>query len=111
MGQPRRTRTRADIREEYLDRMHERFWRGLNILSVFLFVLILYLACIGVDFLIIRVVEYLLAQSVGDIEFMQWAFTNTRIGLGLMSIVATLVHGAISALNQIKLDWELFKEH
>ena len=87
-----------------------RYFRALNYLSIYAFILVVYSGALATDYLLFLLVEWLLRDDVQRYSLVALWFDYARTGLALMLIVSAFVHGIISTYSQVKLDLMLSRE-
>lgn len=81
-----------------------RFWRGLNYLSINLFFLLVYGSTLLAEYAIAQIVWLVLAGEIQQYPAVAFAARVAQIALALMTLVAAVVHGGYSMWAQIQLD-------
>lgn len=87
-----------------------RFYRALDYLSIYAFVLVVYGGALITDYLLFFLMWALLKEEVEKYPIVAQGFDYARIGLALLFIAGALIHGIISTISQIKLDYALSQE-
>ncbi|HEX6289644.1 MAG TPA: hypothetical protein VFZ66_10665 [Herpetosiphonaceae bacterium] len=87
-----------------------RYYRALNYLSIYLFIIVVYGSGLIVDYLLFSLMWWLLDEEVQRYYLVATGFDYARIGLAMLFIVSAIVHGSLSTYSQIQLDIALFKE-
>lgn len=91
-------------------RITERYYRALDYLSIYGFILIVYGAALITDYLLFVLMWALLSDDIKKYSIVAAGFDYARIGLALLFILGALVHGIISTYSQVQLDLRLSKE-
>lgn len=93
-----------------LGRVRERFFRALDYLSLFAFILIVYGSAVICDYLLFYLMWFLLSDDVAKYPIVAQGFDYARIGLALLFITSAVVHGILSTVSQVQLDIKLARE-
>lgn len=96
--------------EEFKEKGEERFYRALNYLTIYLFIIVVYGGALVTDYLLFALMEWLLKVNVERYPVVALGFDYARIGLAALFIIAAVFHGIISTINQMKLDIQLSRE-
>lgn len=96
--------------EQLKKRIKSRFYRALDYLSIYIFIIIVYGGATIAEYLLFSLLWLLLSEDVQKYPIISLALDYARIGLGLLFISSAFVHGALSTYHQIKLDFRLAKE-
>ena len=97
---------------EYVKRRaKKRFYRALDQLIIYAFILVVYGGAVGVDYLMFLYLWWLLGEQVREYPFVALAMDYARIGLAVLFIIGAFVHGVISTISQVKLDLALSREN
>lgn len=91
-------------------RVVSRYYRALDYLSIYAFILVVYGGAVVTDYLLFLLLWALLGEEVKLYPIVTAAFHYARIGLALLFIATAIIHGFISTTSQIKLDLKLAKE-
>lgn len=97
--------------ESVQKRIADRYYRALDYLSIYVFILIVYGAALVTDYLLFALMWALLSDDVKKYRVVAMGFDYARIGLALLFILGALVHGVISTYSQVQLDLKLAKEN
>ena len=91
-------------------RIKERFSRAVDYLSINAFVLVVYSGCLITDYLLFKLVTWLLREDIERYPLVSTACNYLTIGLALLTLFGAAVHGALSTARQIELDFKLSRE-
>jgi hypothetical protein len=97
-------------KQQLSQRVTKRFFRALDYVSIFMFVVIVYGSAVIADYILFLLIWSLLREEVAKYPIVSSAFDYARIGLALLCIAGAIIHGILSTYNQIKIDIELAKE-
>jgi hypothetical protein len=89
---------------ELRSQMGIRFWRALNYLSVFLFIIVVYSGFFLTEYILLREVAAFLAEDVKEFPIIDIWFKNARIGLAFLMMIVAFIHGIIATYEQVKID-------
>ncbi len=106
---PEKARLLLD-RERIKQRLKDRFYRAIDYLSIYTFILVVYGGAVVTDYLLFLLLWSLLQDEVNKYPLVALGLDYARIGLALLFIASAVIHGAISTYSQIKLDIALAKE-
>lgn len=87
-----------------------RFYRALDYLSIYAFILVVYGGALITDYLLFLLIWTLLKEDVEKYPIVAQGFDYARIGLALLFIAGAVIHGIISTISQIRLDYTLSQE-
>lgn len=87
-----------------------RYYRGLNYISIYGFILVVYGGALLTDFALFQLMWALFKDDVTKYEWIAIGFDYARIGLAGLFLLNAIIHGIISTVSQIKLDLALAKE-
>ena len=107
---PATTSTSLEERERFLNQIRRRYFRALDYLSIYAFIIIVYGGALITDYSLFLLVAWLLREDVQKYPAVALWFDYARTGLALLLITLAVVHGIISTFNQIKLDLALSRE-
>jgi hypothetical protein len=93
-----------------LARINRRFYRALEYLSIFAFILVVYGSAVLFDYVLFNLMWYLLRDDVNKYPIVAQGFDYARVGLALLFIASAVVHGILSTITQIQLDIKLAQE-
>jgi hypothetical protein len=87
-----------------------RFWRTLNYLSIFVFIIVIYSGFFLTEYILLREVAAFLAEDVREFSIIDIWFKNARIGLAFLMMLVAFVHGIIATYEQMKIDRAISSE-
>lgn len=97
-------------RQRTRQRLSARFYRAVDYVSIYIFVLVVYGGAVVTDYLLFALLWLLLRDEVTKYPLVALGLDYARIGLALLFILSAVVHGTISAYSQIKLDIKLSRQ-
>jgi hypothetical protein len=100
----------SDVQEQVYRQIRRRLFRGLNYLSIYVFIIIVYGGALLTDYLLFALISWLLQEDIQRYQLVADWFDYARIGLALLLIICAVTHGLISTYTQVKLDIELSRE-
>ena len=71
--------------------------------------LLVYSGAFIVDYVLFRLIEWLLMESITKYQVVAMAFENAKIGLALLLIFFAVIHGILSTIAQLRLDYDVQK--
>jgi len=102
--------TVSDPKAIFLRNCRGRFYRGLDYLTLFVYVVIISISALLADYAIILVIELTVASDVSRYPIVSEAFKWFKIGSAFLVLVAAAVHAFFSAWSQIKFEAEVAAE-
>lgn len=87
-----------------------RYYRGLNYISIYGFILVVYGGALLTDFALFQLMWVLFKDDVTKYQWIALGFDYVRIGLAGLFLINAIIHGIFSTISQIKLDLVLAKE-
>ena len=87
-----------------------RYYRALNYLSIYLFIIVVYGSGLIVDSMLFSLMWWLLDEDIQKYDLVARGFDYARIGLAMLFIASAVVHGMLSTYSQIQLDLALLQE-
>ena len=103
-------KSRALNKEKIKRRITARYYRALDYLSVYIFIIVVYGGAVASDYLLFIILWGLLKDDVQKYPLVASGLDYARIGLALLFISSAVIHGVISTYSQVKLDLVLSKE-
>lgn len=97
-------------RKRIKQRLLDRFYRAVDYLSIYAFILVVYGGAVITDYLLFLLLWSLLNNDVNKYPMVASGLDYARIGLALLFIAGAVSHGVISTYSQIKTDITLAKE-
>lgn len=104
------SQTDANIEQAVKQQLRTRYYRALNYLSIYLFLIVVYGGALLTDYFLILLIEWLLKEDIQRYPIVAQWFDYARTGLGLLLIVLAVTHGVISTISQVRLDLEIARE-
>jgi hypothetical protein len=101
---------RHDIKGRVRNKLQERFYRSLDYLSSYAFLLIIYGGFLFTEHSLFSFVDWLLHDTVAKFRVAKQFFEFTQLGLALLVVINALVHGILSTISLIKIDLATSKE-
>jgi hypothetical protein len=98
------------VREQSYREIQGRYFRALNYLSIYAFIIIVYGGALLTDYTLFFLISWLLKEDIQKYSIVALWFDFARIGLALLLIILAVTHGIISTYTQIKLDIQLSRE-
>jgi uncharacterized Tic20 family protein len=102
--------SKADPGVEFKQKARRRFYRALNYLTIYLFVLIVYGGAIVTDFALFQLILWLIAEDATKYPLVALWLDMARIILAILLVIFALVHGIFSTVQQFRMDWGMFRE-
>ena len=93
-----------------LARIRVRFFRALDYLSLFAFIIVVYGAAVVLDYAFFEGLVHLLKRSADESPFIASLLHYFKVGLALIAMGLGAVHAGHLARSQWRLDRELSKE-
>ena len=87
-----------------------RFWRTLNYLSIYAFIIVVYSAFFFTEYLLLREVEKFLHEDVEKFPLVSIWFDNARIGLAFLIMIVAFTHTVIATVSQMRIDATISSE-
>jgi hypothetical protein len=97
-------------REAVLQNIKRRYYRALNYLSIYVFIIVVYGGALLTEYALFALMTWLLRDDVAKYSLVAIWFDYARIGLALLFIFSGVAHGIISTVGQIRLDLALSRE-
>ncbi len=94
-------------RDIFLKNFRGRFYKGLDYLSLFLYALIVAVGAFLADFILIAVLEFLIASTISKYPVVAIAFDWFQIGSASLTLVTAFVFVLFSALSQMRFAYEV----
>jgi hypothetical protein len=99
-----------ETRRVVFARIRVRFYRALDYLSIFAYIVVVYGAAVAADYVFFEGLVHLLKRSADESPFIALMLHYFKVGLALIAMGLGAVHAGHSAWSQWKLDRELSKE-
>lgn len=100
-----------DIKDRVRNKLRRRFYRSLDYLSSYAFLLIIYGGFLFTEHSLLSLVVWLLRNTtVAKCHIVAQFFEFAQIGLALLVVINALVHGIFSTISLIKIDLATSKE-
>lgn len=80
-------------RSAVMRRLHHRLWRAIDYLSIFIFILVVYVGAVITDYALFFVLWTLVSDDVKKYPLVAMALDYARIGLALLLIMSGTIHG------------------
>jgi hypothetical protein len=97
----------TDIELETKRRLRQRFFRALNYLSLYAYIIVVWGGALLTDYLLLWLIAWLLREDIARYPIVALWFDYARISLAFLLIILAVVHGILSTISQIKMDWAL----
>jgi len=101
---------RADIKQRVMWRIRDRYFRALNYVSIYVYVIVVYGGALISDYFLFWLISWLLSEDVQRYPVIALWFDYARIGLAWLLIVCGITHGFLSTYKQVKLEIALSRE-
>ncbi len=85
-------------------RIRKRFWRALDYISIYVFVLVVWGGVLIVDYALLLLIENILEEDIRRYPLVALWFDRAKIGLALLTVATAVFHGIISTIGQIRMD-------
>ena len=99
-----------DIKDRVRNKLRGRFYRSLDYLSSYAFLLIIYGGFLFAEHSLLYLVVWLLRDTVAKFHVVAQFFEFAQIGLALLVVINALAHGIFSTISLIKIDFATSKE-
>lgn len=96
--------TRVDPRRTWLQNVRIRFYRGLDYLTLFLYVVVVSVGALLADYLIVFAVERTVASAVAKYPVVALAFDWFQIGSAFLVMMGAATHAVFSAYSQFRFE-------
>jgi hypothetical protein len=97
------------VREKFLENLKVRFYKALDYLILFVYLLVVSICALLVDYILILVLSLLVADDIEKFPIIAQAFIWFKIGSGFLIFIAAIVHSFFSAASQIRNEVESFR--
>lgn len=101
---------RVDVKERVMRRIRDRYFRALNYVSIYVYVILVYGGALISDYFLFWLISRLLSEDIRQYPVIALWFNYVRIGLAWSLIVCAITHGFLSTYKQVKLDIALSRE-
>lgn len=96
----------ADPKEQLIRNFRFRFYRGIDYLTLFLYVGAVAVGAVAVDYGLVHVIELTLEPAISSNQIVAQFFDWFQIGSAFLVFVAAFIHALFSAISQIRFEWE-----
>jgi hypothetical protein len=86
------------------------FRSAAHYLLTYAFILVVYGGAVITDYLLFWLIALLLREDVAKYPFVATWFDRARIGLACLLILFAVVHGILSTISQVRMDWDVANE-
>jgi hypothetical protein len=100
----------SDVASSFRKQVKVRFYRLLNYIVLFIFILLVNGGLLATDFILFSMVEWFLHNDVQKYPFLETWFNYVKIALAFLVLLAAVVHGILSMISQVRLDWMISRE-
>jgi hypothetical protein len=84
--------------------------RAIRYLGLFLYIIIVYGGLLLTDYALLGLVGWLVRDEIASHPILAMFFDSLKVGLALFIMVGALIHGFLSLITLIKLDFAVAKE-
>lgn len=100
----------SDVASIFRKQVKVRFYRLLNYIALFLFILLVNGGLLATDFILFSMVEWFLHNDVQKYPLLAMWFDYVKIALAFLVLLAAVVHGILSLVTQVRIDWKISRE-
>lgn len=93
----------------FLQNAKNRFYLGLNYVTLFMYVVIVSTSALVADYIIVFAIKKTVASAVSQFPIVEQAFSWFQIGSAFMVLIGAATHACFSAYSQIKFEVEVAK--
>lgn len=103
-------RVGSDVASGFRRLITLRVYRLLNYFALFIFIVLVNGGLLGADFILISMVEWFLHNDIERYPLLATWFNYARITLAFLVLLAALIHGILSMITQVRIDWKISRE-
>ena len=107
---PRTDEEHAALVAWYKQQRELRLERIKNYFSIYVFILVVYGGALITEYLLVSLMAQLLSDDVARYPIVSAGFDYARIGLALLAIALSVVHGILAVVSQVRMEIELLQE-
>ena len=100
----------TDPKDIFIQKSKSRFFKGLDYLTLFIYVVVVSVCALLADYIIILAIEFTVASDISSYPIVSQAFDWFKIGSAFLVLIAAAVHAFFSAWSQIKFEIETARE-
>jgi hypothetical protein len=97
-------RAGSDVASSFRRQVRVRFYRLLNYIALFVFIVLVNGGLLSADFILFSMVEWFLHKDVQKYPLVAMWFDYAKIALAFLILLAAVIHGILSMITQIRID-------